>query len=168
MVIYLVSIISLQICNFMWQNFILTISIYSTVWQSFIGGKYFKFCQNLSSRNYGSVWQGFVETSHLRFSLSGVNLDKPFLWNRVTEYRWDKPLLLTENKSNFTFRVKAQAIEGLREQASGQTIALTTSRRARKAARRSLRFFFYCTNQNGLIQSKESGAVRKGQAFQVI
>jgi len=28
-----------------------------------------------------------------------------------------------------------------------------------------LRFYFYCTNQNGLLQSKESGAVRKGQVL---
>jgi len=54
--IYLVSIISLQM-----------------YWD-----KYFEVCPNLSSRTYGSVWQGFGGTSHLRFSLSGVNPDKPF------------------------------------------------------------------------------------------
>jgi len=31
----------------------------------------------------------------------------------VSEFRWDKPLLLTENESNFIFRVKTQAIVGL-------------------------------------------------------
>jgi len=30
----------------------------------------------------------------------------------MAEFRWDKPLLLTENESNFIFRLKTQAIAG--------------------------------------------------------
>jgi len=39
------SIISLQICNFMWQNFILTKYIFCTEWQSSIGTNTLKYVQ---------------------------------------------------------------------------------------------------------------------------
>ena len=39
--------------------------------------------------------------------------------------------------------------------------------RASGYCKAELHFYFYCTNQSGLLQSKESGAVRKEQALSV-
>ena len=72
---------------------------------------------------------------------------------------------LTENESNSIFRVKMQAVEQDSGTRLPRTTALTTFRRAKKAARQRLQFYFSCTNQSGLIQAKESEPSRKNKSF---
>jgi len=62
----------------------------------------------------------------------------------VTEFRWDKPLLLTENQSNFIFRLKTQAANP--DGAPQVWIHSThnTHSEPQGTARQSFFFYFWC------------------------
>jgi len=58
---------------------------------------------------YKTAWQ--IPVGIRQFTKQSVSdyLEQAILWNRVSESHWDNLLLLTENKSNFIFRVKTHA-----------------------------------------------------------
>ena len=84
--------------------------------------------------------QNFVRTSQIIVQSDRVPSGQATLLNTVTEFRWDKPLVFTENKSNFIFRVKTQAewLEDFRQRTKQHSQPGRSS--FVLAARQSLRF----------------------------
>jgi len=72
----------------------------------------------------------------------------------------------TENKSNFTFRLKSQAedVDGDHPKPVNSTHNHTVRALAWLQGRAS--FYFCCTNQNGLIQPKEI-CTANGQTYEL-
>jgi len=130
----------------------------------FYWDKYFKLCRNLSYRTYGSVWQGFIGTSHfMKQSVSG------YPGQVIYKTEWHSPV----GTSHFCWlKMNLTAFSGWRLKPWIQSVQHWVnsqhsqySFRASGYCKAELQFYFCCTNQSGLVQSKESGAVRKGQVL---
>jgi len=113
---------------------------------------------------YETAWQTLVGIRQFTKQSVSDYLGQAILWNRVSESHWDKLLLLTENESNFIFRVKTHA-ENDGWLAVWFSALNNIPHESGYAVRQSFQFYFCCVTMVGSTTEGKWGRQERTSPF---